>query len=195
MVLSRLEHFLHATLTSPPEMALAIILGVLLQEDVAIVATGLLAAEHFIPIPLAIGSIAAGAMISDFGLYGIGRIAITHPRLRNWVEHERLLPVRGWLASRLSATVATVQCLPGTRLPTFLACGFFSLSFRRYALTVLCTVIVWAPLMFACSYYFGVLTLKWLGALRWLVAIGALPFIGYAARSYWKHVLNAQSAK
>ncbi|MGD0192200.1 MAG: VTT domain-containing protein [Rhizomicrobium sp.] len=182
--------FLHASLHSPIAEALAIAVAVLFQEDVTTVVVGMMAADGLVPIPLAMLSLIVGTLLNDFGLYGIGRLAITHPRLHRWVEHEKRLPLRAWLNGRLIPTVMAVQFMPGLRLPTYIACGFFSLSFRRFAIAILPAVVVWSPLAFTCSYFYGEFTAKLIGVWQWPIAIVAVIGVGFAASVYWKGVID-----
>ncbi|HEY5048824.1 MAG TPA: hypothetical protein VII49_12480 [Rhizomicrobium sp.] len=187
-------HFIQSSLSTPGIAVFAIMLGVLMQEDVTTVAVGMMAADHRIPVPLALGSLVIGTILNDFMLYGLGRFAITHPRLRAWVAHEKRIPLREWLGKRLISTVLTTQFLPGMRLPIFASCGFFALSFRRYALSVIAVVLVWSPLVFGVAYFYGVYALEWFGFWRWPIAFVALLLLGLAARSYWKKMTAGERA-
>ncbi len=165
---------------SPAVAAVVIVLATFVLEDVATVAAGVLAADGILPIPLALISLAAGVVLGDLGLYGIGRLAVSHPWLARFVEHERVAPLKRFLHDALVPTVLTAR-LPVLRLPTYLACGFFGVPFPRFAALVALAVAVWTPALFFASYLFGVYTLEWLGAWRWpiaFVAIGVLFLVG-----------------
>jgi membrane protein DedA with SNARE-associated domain len=179
---------LHAELSTPLGMSLAIILGTFILEDATMVAVGVMAADGLVPIPLGLASLASGIALGDFGLYGIGRLARAVPWLQRWVDSEKLRPLRSWLAERLYATVISTRFLPGMRLPTYLACGFFAVSFRRFAIPVVGATILWCALLFTCTYYFGVYTLSVLGFLRWPVALGAIVVLTLVGRAHWKQV-------
>ena len=74
-----------------------------LHEDVAILAGNLMLVEHRLPMPLAVGSIFAGMVASDFLLYGLGVLA----RRSLWIHRLLLRPgtVRmgnGWAAMSAS---------------------------------------------------------------------------------------------
>jgi membrane protein DedA with SNARE-associated domain len=187
-----LTNFLHAWLSSPAAEALAIAIAVLFQEDVTTVVVGMMAADGLVAIPLAMGALILGELINDFGLYGIGRLAITHPRLHRWVEHERRLPLRSRLNGSLIPTVVIVQFMPGLRLPMYMACGFFSLSFRRFAIGVVPAVAVWSTLMFSCSYLYGEYAAKIVGVWEWPIAVIGIIAVGVVAGVHWKRVIAAK---
>lgn len=168
----------------------SIVVATFILEDAAMVGTGVLAADGHISIATGLISLFAGIALGDFGLYGLGRLAITHPKIRAWVTHRRALPVKRWLDGQLFSVVTATRFLPGMRLPTYLACGFFSLDFKRFAVAVLSGVAVWVPLLFGASYLFGYYTLDWLGLWRWpiaLIAIGVLILVG---RRHWRKVME-----
>ncbi len=177
--------FLQASLSSPAAEALAIAIAVLFQEDVTAVIVGMMAADRLVPPPVAVISLIVGELVNDFGLYGIGRLAITHPGLRRWVEHEKRLPLRSRLNTSLIPTVAAVQFMPGLRLPIYIACGFFSLSFRRFAVGIVPAVAVWTLLVFFCSYFYGEYAANLFGLWEWPIAIVFIVGVGFAARASW----------
>ncbi|HTW36298.1 MAG TPA: VTT domain-containing protein [Rhizomicrobium sp.] len=183
-------HLLQGPTTTSAGTALAIILATFILEDATMVAVGVMAADRLISVPLGLGSLATGIALGDLGLYGIGRLAITHPRLRRWVHSERFQPFRSWLDRKLYSTVIAARFLPGARLPTYLACGFFAVPFRRFGIPVAAATIVWSTLLFASSYYFGLYTLGFLGLWRWPIAFACVAGLYLAGRAHWKRAMR-----
>jgi len=140
-------------------------------EDVAVVFAGVAAASHYISPPIAVLSVMVGVGLSDFFFFGLGKLAQTHPRLRRFVEHERAAPFRNWIHDELLTTVVTARFLPGFRWPTFLACGFFGVPFKRFAPIAIVSDIIWSVTLFTLAYLFGYFTFGWLGVLRWPIAV------------------------
>ncbi|MGH7175523.1 MAG: DedA family protein [Minisyncoccia bacterium] len=173
----------------------AIILSTFILEDAAMVGVGVLAADGAISVPVGLISLWAGIALGDLGLYGIGRLAITHPRIRRWVEHERLAPLKGWIDEQLFSIVTATRFLPGMRLPTYLACGFFSLPFRRFAEAVLVGTLIWVPLLFGAAYLFGYYTLDWLGLWRWPIAFAAVAVLVILGRRHWNKFMEERRKK
>ena len=176
-------------------LPIAIILSTFILEDAAMVGAGVLAADGVISTPLALISLYAGIVLGDFWLYGMGRLAITHPRIRRWVKHERVAPLKDWLDDQLFSAVTATRFLPGMRLPTYLACGFFSLPFKRFAVAVISGAIIWVPLLFGAAFYFGYYTLDWLGLWRWPIALGAVFILGYLGRRHWNRAMRESGMK
>jgi len=187
-----IHHFMldliRASLATPWAAALAIILGVLIQEDITAVAVGMMAAEHLVGIPLALGALIVGTVLNDVLIYGAGRAARTFPRLDRWLHRKSRAPLKAWLDEQLVKTVITTQFLPGLRFPIFGACGFFALSFSRFTITATCVALVWAPLVFTCAYYYGLYTLDWLGLWRWPVALALVLTLIFTGHRYWKNI-------
>src|SRR5271165_1883358 len=140
-------HMIQAALSTSLGTGIAIILATFILEDATMVAVGVMAADGLISIPVGLASLATGIALGDFGLYGIGRLARNYPPLGRWVNSEKLKPFGRWLDSKLYTTVVATRFLPGARLPTYLACGFFSVSFGRFAIPVMGATIVWSALL------------------------------------------------
>ena len=178
-----------ATVT-PWLVPIAIVLATFILEDAAMVGVGILAADGVISVPVGLISLWAGIALGDLGLYGIGRLAITHPTIRRWVEHKRVLPLKQWLDEQLFSAVTATRFLPGMRLPTYLACGFFKLPFRRFAIAVVSGTLIWVPLLFGAAYIFGVYTFSWLDIWRWPIALGAVFILFLVGRRRWNKTMQ-----
>jgi membrane protein DedA with SNARE-associated domain len=180
--------YIQASLDKPSAAALAITAGVFVQEDVTTVAVGMMAADLLVPIPLAMASLTVATVLNDFAMYGIGRFAFLVPSLRRWVESRNRLSLRASLDHRLVSTVVTTQFLPGMRLPIFAACGFFKLSFPRFAAAVICVTPVWSPLVFTCAYFYGLYALTWFGIARWPIALILVLILAMAGMRHWRNL-------
>ena len=179
---------IRASLATPWSAGFAIILGVLIQEDITAVAVGMMAAAHLVAIPLALAALVVGTVLNDILIYGAGRAARAFPRLDHWLNHQERRPLKAWLDGQLVKTVVTTQFLPGLRFPIFGACGFFALSFGRFTIAAICVALVWAPLVFTCAYYYGLYTLDWLGLWRWPIALILVLTLIFTGQRYWKTV-------
>ncbi len=175
-----------AATTHPALLPGAIIVGTFILEDAATVLVGVMAADGTLPAAVGLASLYVGIVLGDFGLYLLGRLTVSHSWVRRHVSHERLDPLRGLLQSQLIAAVVYTRFLPGARLPTYMACGLFGVSFGRFALSVVIATAIWTSLLFSVSYVFGEFTTQWLGVLRWpaslLILVVALLAGRLAAR-------------
>lgn len=162
-------------------VSLIIILGVILLEDTTTVIVGVLAADGVLGIPFALSSLYAGIVLGDIGLYFLGYLASTNARLARYVDHDFVAPFRAWLENRFVLTIFSARFIPGSRLPTYTASGFFRSPLSTFIMTATIATSIWTTFLFTVSYWFGNLTAGWLGHARWGIAgafLIALFFIG-----------------
>lgn len=151
--------------------SLAIILGVIFLEDTTTVVVGVLVADGVLSLTHGLFSLYAGIVIGDIALYCLGYLASTHPRLARYVDHDFIAPFRAWLETRFVLTVFTARFIPGARLPTYTASGFFRSPLYVFLVTAIGATSVWTTILFFGSYWFGSATSGWMGPIRWGVAI------------------------
>lgn len=159
----------------------AIALGVFFLEDTTVVIVGVLAADGAFSIPFALSALYAGIVVGDLVLYALGYFASTHPRLARYMDHEFIAPFRLWLENRFILTVFSARFIPGSRLPTYTASGFFRSPLGTFIASATAATAVWTTFLFAVSYWFGSITTGWLAHARWGIAAAvllALFFIG-----------------
>ena len=168
---------------TPFLLPVMIVLATFVLEDATTILVGVLAADGQVGAAEALLALYAGIVLGDFGLYALGRLAGGHRWAERLVEHETLAPFRTWLETRLVFTVFTVRFVPGLRLPTYTASGFFKLPFRRFAVTVVAATTIWTTLLFAASYFFGAVTADTLGVWRLPLGLSVAVLLFFWARS------------
>lgn len=186
-----LSHLIGGSVGSSLLLSLAIILGTFILEDPTTVIVGLLAADNTIGVPIALFSLYAGIVIGDIGLYCLGYLASTHPRLARYVDHDFIAPFRAWLETRYVLTIFSARFIPGSRLPTYTASGFFRSPLSTFVLTAIVATSIWTTLLFSASYWFGSFTSRWEDPVRWGIAIVFLLVLFFIGR----HNLLAYRAK
>lgn len=148
-------------------LALAIVVGTFILEDPTTIIVGVLAADGVISVPLALASLYAGIIIGDIVLYALGYLASTHPRLGRYVDHDYIAPFRTWIESRFILTVFTARFIPGSRLPTYTASGFFRSPLPTFIMTAVVATSVWTTILFTAAYWFGNISAAWVREARW----------------------------
>jgi len=148
-------------------LALTIMLCAFVLEDATTLIVGVLAADGFIPVPLAIISIYTGIVVGDAVLYSLGSLARTHPRLARYIEHDFTAPFRSWLDNRYALTILSGHFVPGLRFTTYVASGFFRFKLSTYILMAVIGSILWETLLFSGAFWFGSFTSEWIGPVRW----------------------------
>ncbi len=184
-------HLIGGAVGSTVLTASIIIIATFILEDPTTMLVGLLAASGVISIPVALLSLYAGIVFGDLGLYGLGSLARSHPRLAKYVDHELIAPLRVWIETRYVLTIFSVRFIPGLRLPTYTASGFFRSPLLPFITTAIGATMVWTTLLFSASYWFGSLTSEWLGWVRWGIAAGVLLVLFLVGR----HNLRAYRKK
>ncbi|MDP1690172.1 MAG: hypothetical protein Q8L52_03155 [bacterium] len=170
MLLNFLTHFTADTATSEVLLSLAIVLCAIFFEDVTTVVVGVLAADGFIPVPIAFLSLYLGIAFGDTALYTLGAFARTHPRLAHYIDHDFTAPFRSWLEHRYAFKVFSGHFVPGLRFTTYAASGFFRFPLSKYIPMAIAGGLILETTLFTVSYWFGSFSSKWVGEVRWGIA-------------------------
>lgn len=144
-----------AGLAAPGSIALALALGTLLLEDLAIAAGVALATQGLISWELSLLAVGGGIALGDLALYALGRAAHRLPVLRRRPAHALSHRLRELLTHRLPAAVLLARVVPGLRLPTYTACGFLRVPPAPFAVWVLASVAVWTLALYALGVALG----------------------------------------
>ena len=157
---------------SPLVQAGLVIVGTFILEDAATVLAAMRVQDSSLSWMVALGALYVGIIVGDMGLYGLGRLAASFPRLRRLIPERRQAHGREWLNRHTFRVVFVSRFIPGARLPTYTACGFLHASFRRFALAAVIATLIWTSLLFGLSLRVGQVLVDYLGAWRWIGAIG-----------------------
>lgn len=179
-----LSHFTGDAVGSVVLLSLAIIGCALFFEDITTVVVGVLAADGFIPVPVAFISLFIGIAIGDMTLYTLGALARIHPRLAHFIEHDFTMPFRLWLLQSYAFKVFSGHFVPGFRFTTFAASGFFRFPLSTYVPMAIAGGLTLEITLFSISYWFGSITSDWVSHARWGIAgifLLILFFIGRRA--------------
>ena len=147
--------------------ALAIIIGTFILEDAATVLAAIAAQQGGLAVGIALGALYAGVMLGDAGLYGLGRVAHVSGLARRLIPSEQRMRARAWIKERTVKVVFVSRFIPGARLPTYTACGYFGASFLRFGLTVVAATLIWTTTLFLVAMRVGHVLMDHLGAWRW----------------------------
>jgi membrane protein DedA with SNARE-associated domain len=161
----------------------AIILGTFILEDAATVIAAMQAEDGAVSIALALGSLYAGIVLGDLGLYGLGRLSAHIPWVASRLPPHRHAAVRAWISGRIFKVVLISRFLPGMRLPTYTTCGFVGADLRQFTLAAITATAAWTSLLFVVSLRVGQFLMDHLGAWRWIGAAGFVAFVILAGRA------------
>lgn len=156
----------------PLLQSLLIVAATFVLEDAATVLAAVAVQIGSLDLMVALGALYLGIVLGDVGLYGLGALAARVPWAQRWVPPERLRAGRAWLQTHVVRAVFISRFLPGARLPTYTACGFFGASLSRFAMTAVAATLIWTSLLFGVSLHVGHLLIQYLGAWRWVGMAG-----------------------
>ncbi|MGY0219834.1 DedA family protein [Endozoicomonadaceae bacterium StTr2] len=162
----------------PAWMAVAIILGTYILEDLAIVSAALLCADGMLSPWVGYAALVFGIYTGDLGLYGLGKLFHQwQPRFFREKLKRPMNRLEPRLRAHMVSVVLLVRVIPGLRLPSYLGCGYFRLSFQIFNGLVLLASSIWTAAVFWLIYFLGVEFWHSSGEARWLLPIGFIVLV------------------
>jgi membrane protein DedA with SNARE-associated domain len=162
----------------PLGKAAGFFLATFVLEDAATIGAGLLLAAGEISWPAAFAACFLGIWFGDAGLYALARFGG-----RNWFERSALKKISNnvsrseqWFSERGTLILIFSRCVPGARLPTYLAAGFLRLPLPRFLFVTGAAAFGWTLLVLWLAKTLGAPVVRWLATCQQ----GALVFTGTA---------------
>lgn len=146
-------------------------------EDVATASAALLSSYGHIMPEIAFCSLLAGIILGDLGLYGLGYGASRFKWAQGILEKKKVKLVNNWLDKREVIGVLAARFVPGARLPTYTAMGFFKLSFFKFTMTVFVASVLWTSILFTAILKVGDVFVDQLEAWRLPVAAAMIILV------------------
>ncbi len=159
-----------------------ILLGTFVLEDAATILAAMDVQVGQVTLALALVSLYLGIVLGDLGLYGLGRLAVATPLARRWAPPDRFTTSREWLQKHVVKIVFISRFLPGARLPTYTACGYFRTNLAHFALAAIGATLIWTTLLFGVSLHLGRYMAEHLGVWRWAGMAGFALTVVLAGR-------------
>ncbi len=156
---------------------LCLLLGPFFQEDAAVIAAASASSIGLGDPLLLYASLIAGLSASDLWKYWAGRAARTQNWAHRFAQRDGVQAARDKVLRKLAHTLLVVRFIPGTRIPTYLAAGFFKAPFGRFALWVILSGMLYGAITFALFHFLGEVGGKKAKAVIPLVAIALLTII------------------
>lgn len=155
-----------------------------LHEDAAILAAAFSRVEHGMPLVYAYGSIFLGIISGDLVIYGLGHFAQKNAWLRSKVIGPKVERINVWLESHLVRVLLLCRITPGLLFPTFVACGWFKISFKRFALITIASGVIYSSIVLTAIILFGDLVLVHLDYWAWALLLAVV--VGFGIRNAMK---------
>lgn len=161
-----------------------------IQEDAAVIGAATASLSGAGPTYLIFVTILAGLSASDVWKYWLGWAGRRYEWAHKFAEKPGV-SVAGDLVSReLVKTLFAARFVPGTRIPTYLACGFFKTPYGRFVLWVITTAALYVTIMFLLFHVVGEVAGE--QAKFWLPVIALVMIGGYIFFRYWRHKQNRE---
>jgi len=169
--------------------SIAIILLSFVSEDAATISSALSVFGGPLSWPVGFSACFAGIWLGDLGLYALAR-RMGKPILRSrWIgrlaDATAIERCQKQFNRHGMLTLLASRFIPGTRLPTYVAAGLFSVPVKRFALVTALAALLWIGGIFAIAKLLGAQALLWLSFFQGKIAaiiftaffLGAVLFI------------------
>lgn len=176
------EDFTHLTGFA---LYLSIFLLPFVQEDAAVIGAATASMLGLAPTPYLIAAILAGLLGSDAWKYWIGRLARRYQWAHKFAEKPGVSVAGDLVRKEFMQTMLTARFVPGTRIPTYVACGFFRAHYGKYLVFLLMTASMYVAIMFTLFHVGGAVAGE--AAKFWLPAIAVSVLVIYVAFRWYTH--------
>ncbi len=134
---------------------LCLLVGPFVQEDAAVIGAASASSIGMGDPVLLFLSLIVGLSASDLWKYWAGRAALTQDWAHKFAQKDGVQAARDKVLKRLGHTLMVVRFIPGTRIPTYVASGFFKAPFGPFALWVVLSGTLYGLLVFALFHSLG----------------------------------------
>lgn len=159
-----------------------------LQEDAAVIAAATASLADMGPVAYIFATILAGLTASDVWKYWIGHFARRHAWAHRFAEKPGVSVAGDLVRDELAKTLYMARFVPGTRIPTYVACGFFKAPYPKFVGIVILTALTYVSIMFALFHTVGAVAGE--QAKYWLPAIAAVIVGSYVFMRWLRHRNN-----
>lgn len=127
---------------------LCALIGPFIQEDVAVLGAAS-ASVSGVGTPMGMFiAITVGLTISDLWKYWLGYAAISQPWARKHAENPRMLRAKDSIVHNLGKSIMIARFVPGTRIPLYIAAGFFQASFLKFSGFIFLSALIYIGIAF-----------------------------------------------
>ncbi|MEQ8282091.1 MAG: VTT domain-containing protein [Amphiplicatus sp.] len=156
-----------------------------IQEDAAVIAASTASILGLGPIVPIFVTIFLGLTASDVWKYWLGALARRNEWAHKFAEKPGVSVAGDLVRTELAKTLYMARFVPGTRIPTYLACGFFRVPYVRFVLLVMLTAFTYVSISFALFHTVGEVAGE--QAKYWLPAIAITLIACYIFYRWLKH--------
>jgi len=134
---------------------LCALIGPFIQEDVAVLGAAS-AAVSGVGTPLwMFVAVTIGLTVSDLWKYWLGRAAISQPWAKKYAQNPRILKTQDSIVHNLGKSIMIARFIPGTRIPLYIAAGFFKASFVKFSIFIFLSALIYIAIAFGLFHLLG----------------------------------------
>lgn len=159
-----------------------------IQEDVAVIGAATASLAGAAPTPFLVAAILSGLVCSDAWKYWMGRLARRYDWAHKFAEKPGVSIAGDLIRKEFVQTMLTARFVPGTRIPAYIAAGFFKVDYVRYVLTLVLTASMYVGLMFVLFHSVGAVAGE--KATFWLPIAAVVSLVSYIAFRWFTHQHN-----
>jgi membrane protein DedA with SNARE-associated domain len=160
-----------------------------IQEDVAVIAAATASITGAAPVVFLFATILAGLTASDVWKYWLGYFARRNAWAHKFAEKPGVSVAGDLVTQELAKTLYMARFVPGTRIPTYVACGFFKINYPKFVVLVILTAFTYVSIMFALFHLVGEVAGDKAKFILPLIAVTLVT--GYIGYRWWTHRKNA----
>lgn len=161
---------------------LGVLLGPFIQEDTAVIAAASLSVTQMAKTSTLFILVTTGLFISDIWKYWIGWAALKNKSGRAFADKKHIANMGDKVLSHTFTSLIAARFIPMTRIPAYVACGFFGVPYMKYCLYILISAILYVAVIFSLFHALGEI----LGEkLLWIMPVIALLSLGIFMGSSW----------
>ena len=164
---------------------LAIFLLPFIQEDAAVIGAATASIMGLAPTSFLVAAIISGLIASDAWKYWIGRLARRYSWAHKFAEKPGVSVAGDLVRKEFVQTMLTARFVPGTRIPTYVACGFFKANYAKYLVVLMMTAALYVAIMFTLFHVGGEVAGE--QAKIWLPVTAVTFLVGYVGFRWFTH--------
>lgn len=168
-----------------------LVLAPFVQEDAAVVAAATLSGMSGAKPVLSYCAVLLGLTLSDVWKYWAGRLARTNAWAKKLADKPGVAAARDGVINRLGITLLTARFVPGTRIPLYLASGFFNAPFIKFFAYMFSSAVLYVSLVFGLFHVLGEVAGE--QAKNYLPLIGIALIVGLVVTVVVRRVRKAKS--
>ncbi len=157
-----------------------------LQEDFGVIVAATASLAGTAPTVFLAAAILTGLVASDAWKYWMGRLARRYEWAHKFAEKPGVSIAGDLIRKEFMQTMLTARFVPGTRIPTYIAAGFFKAHYPKYILTLAFTASLYIAVVFTLFHSVGAVAGE--DAIFWLPIGAILLLAAYIVFRWLNHV-------